>query len=177
MVCFLGGCLLLKSSSHAPALSFLKTNSTIHSSFSLSVSKRDCSPARFDTPSGLAAARLLYDQGGVNFPMYLFGSFVGVIVDSILGAAHLRRLSQSLDSPRVVSASHQFMYFENDPVITSSFIKGVAENFRKAGSKVDIVGFPERDHVRILRIHPEEATRIMQSFVDSFTEARVTHPS
>lgn len=100
-------------------------------------------------------------------PGFITSSGVGVLVDSVLGAAHLRRLSQSLASPRVVSAAHQFIFFEQDPVVPSAFIKGIGNDLQNAGSRVQYASFPERDHVRILKRHPEEATRILQTFVRS----------
>ena len=109
----------------------------------------------------------MYEQGGVNYPTYLLGSGMGLLMNMSFGKSHLANLATCLASPMLLKASHQFLYYEHDPVAKSTFIESTIDQLKATGANVSSHRFPEHEHVRLLRVHPEKTTELIHNFLST----------
>lgn len=125
----------------------------------------DCSPAPFTAGAVIAATRQMYQSNDCTTLQYLALTCGGVTAASLLAPGIRRDFFDAMRTPSLRSVPSQFIFFEKDPVSPASYIRDFARQCEDQGAPVYLQSFPEADHVRLLKYHPQEYINTISQFV------------
>ncbi len=130
----------------------------------------DSGPTIFSKKSGLAASKLVYDQGGFNFFSYHLSNTVGISLDFAIGSRKRSDLQTALEHPRLLDFPQLYLYSHKDTVCPSEVVEKVMETQRKKGRSVSSHCWTGTDHVRHFSVHPQEYAEKVTEFVKTYIE-------
>lgn len=116
----------------------------------------DSAPAQFSYESGTAAAKLMYQQGGMNFLTYRVATTTGIFVNKFCGEKMRAELRHAMQSSRLLDLPQLYLYSESDTVCPPSRVKAIIAEQREKGRDVSSHCWADSEHVRHFVNHPEE---------------------
>ena len=130
----------------------------------------DSGPAWFGLRSGLAAAKLMHQQGGYSRLAYYSSCAGGVVVNAIVGRSRRRSMRAVLDDP-AIRVPQLYLYSAIDTVALVDEVEREMKLQANRGVDVSSHQWSDTVHVRHFREHPEEYTAQVHNFLDklSFT--------
>ena len=124
----------------------------------------DSGPADFSYESGTAAAKHMYEQGGLNLVTYWMAASVGIMTEKLVGTRKRDELRQALDSP-LLDIPQLFLYSEVDTVSRFPYVEDVIARQRSKGRNVINFHWKDSLHVRHFITHPTEYTEKVTAFL------------
>lgn len=124
----------------------------------------DSGPSKFSQESGIAAARLVYKQGGFNFPMYVASLVVGSTTDFFIGSRKRSELTSALESP-LLDVPQLYLYSKADSVCRSRWVEQVMEEQRRRGREVESYQWEDSEHVRHFIQYPEQYEKLLSEYL------------
>ena len=124
----------------------------------------DSGPVKFSYESGMAAARLLYKQGGSNFFTYSASVLVGNIVNLFIGSRKQSELDTALNS-QLLNVPQLYLYSTADSVCSSEWVEKVMAEQLEKGRIVESFNWEDSEHVRHLAEHPEKYEQLVVDFL------------
>lgn len=125
----------------------------------------DSSPPIFGKEAGMAAAKLLRQQGVYTGLSYYLGVSGGMVSDVLLGDMRRAERVELLQNKLLLSVPHLYLYSETDPVFPSSQARDVISQQKERGAEVFEHAFKDTSHVRIFADHPEEYRSEVECFL------------
>lgn len=125
----------------------------------------DSGPVWFSVESGLAASKLVYQQGGMNFLTYSLANAVGVLTSFAIGPRKCSELQKSLDHPSLLHMPQLYLYSDRDSVSSAKHIREIMEGQRKKGREVCSHCWEDTEHVKHFVQHPDEYTTKIMDFM------------
>lgn len=107
----------------------------------------DSSPPFISYKSGLIAARLIYDQGGFTYPVYLAAASMGFMANVLIGHKKRIVLDTCLRSP-LLDVPQLYLHSQVDQVATLSQVQKVILDQKAMGREVFSHCFKDSQHVR-----------------------------
>jgi len=130
----------------------------------------DSGPVWFSLRSGVAAAKLMHQQGGYSRLAYYSSCAGGVVVNAVMGRKRRSSMRTVLDNP-AIRVPQLYLYSTVDTVALVDEVE--REMALQASRGVDVSSHKWSDtvHVRHFREHPEEYTTQVHNFLNklSFT--------
>ena len=106
----------------------------------------DSGPASFSYESGMAAARLMYEQGGYNYPTYLASVSCEIMLNAVAGRRKREERNRALRSP-LLDIPQLYLYSEADTVWPPSLVQKVMLDQQAVGREVMSHCWKESQHV------------------------------
>ena len=125
----------------------------------------DSGPAIFSQESGLAAANLVYKQGGYNFFTYCLSSMVGVLINLAIGSRKRLELQRTLDHPHFLSLPQLYLHSNIDKISPPWRVKEIIDGQKEKGRDVRSYCWTDTIHVRHFTQHPEQYTKKINEFM------------
>ena len=125
----------------------------------------DSGPAPFSQRAGLAAARLMKEQGGYGSLSYYTSCAAGIAVNAIVGSVRRRSMRTVLDHPLLLQVPQLYLYSSCDSV---ALVDDVEEEMRlqvSRGADVSSHCWSDSEHVKHFIEHPEEYTLQISKFI------------
>lgn len=107
----------------------------------------DSGPTEFSYTAGMAAARLMRDQGGYNYPTYLAAIITGITVNALIGKHKRLELGKVLRSP-LLDTPQLYLHSETDTVTPPSRVRKVMLDQQAIGREVSSYCWKDSQHVR-----------------------------
>ena len=124
----------------------------------------DSGPSEYSYESGMAAAQLVYKQGGYNYVTYLIATSAGTVSEKFVGARKRSELRQVLDST-ALNVPQLYLHSEVDTVSPPSRVSAVMDKQRAEGREVSSFCWRDSEHVRHYLTHPKEYTDQVAAFL------------
>lgn len=125
----------------------------------------DSGPADFTRKAGLAASKLVYQQGGYNFLTYSLANTVGILTDIAIGSRKRLENKAALEHQQLLQLPQLYLYSLKDSVHPHEQALKIMEEQRYMGREVGSYCWEDLDHVRHFMKHPKEYTEIIDKFV------------
>ena len=125
----------------------------------------DSGPVRFSRKSGLAASKLLYQQGGLNLLTYSLANVVGILTDLTIGSKKRSELQESLDHPTFLQLPQLYLFSDRDSVCSAKLVQEVMEGQKVKGREVWSHCWDDTEHVKHFVQHPEEYGKKIMDFM------------
>jgi hypothetical protein len=129
----------------------------------------DSAPTLFSRGVGLAAAKLVYKQGGFNTFTYSAANLTGLLVDLVIGSRKRLEDKMALTHPLLLQLPQLYLYSKKDSVNPFERIESVIEGQRARGREVIGKCWTDTEHVRHHPKHPEEYTKEIIDFIASLS--------
>lgn len=130
----------------------------------------DSAPTSYSFRTGVAAAKLIKQQGGCNSLTYCAFTAVNVSANALTGWKRRRNMRSALDHP-IVKVPQLYLYSNADTVTLKEEVEG--EMLRQSSRGVDVSShrWSDSGHVRHLANYPDQYSFQVQSFLNkvSFT--------
>lgn len=128
----------------------------------------DCAPSLFGHASGMAAAKMALNQGGINQLTYYLSTTAGTMIDKLKGETIRQRMAAALRRPSLDGVPQLYLYSNTDTVMPLSVVQDTIKLQKdELGRDVETVMFDGADHVKLLQSHPEKYRDAIGSFVES----------
>lgn len=127
----------------------------------------DSAPTQFSIQSGLAASKLVYNQGGINLITYLLISAAGSLMDIAVGSRKRSQGEATLAHPQLLQLPQLYLYSEADTVTPPERVRKVMEGQKEKGREVTGRSWPDTEHVRHYAKYPVEYTKQIVDFMAS----------
>ena len=124
----------------------------------------DSGPVVFSYQTGMAAANLVYKQGGFSYPTYVASKFVGSMVNVLIGSRKRSELTNALNSP-LFDVPQLYLFSKADSVSSSEMAEEIMEKQRRRGRSVESFCWEDSEHVRHLTQHPEQYEKLVVDFL------------
>ena len=124
----------------------------------------DSGPTVFSYKSWMAAAKLVYKQGGFNFLTYSASWLARSTVNLLIGSRKRSELATALDSP-LLNVPQLYLYSTADSVCDSEWVEKVIAEQREKGRTVESYSWQDSEHVRHLAEHPEQYKELVVDFL------------
>lgn len=136
-----------------------------NSKFHLSGIVFDSGPVPFNQRAGLAAARLMKEQGGYGTLSYYTSCSVGIAVNAIVGRVRRRSMRAVLDHPLLHQVPQLYLYSSSDSVALVDEVEDEMRLQVSRGADVSSHRWNDSEHVKHFVEHPEEYTWQISNFV------------
>lgn len=130
----------------------------------------DSGPALFSREAGLAASRLVYQQGGFNFLTHTLASMTGVLVDLAVGWKRRREHRAALEHQHLLQVPQLYLHSEKDLVFPLDQAREVMEDQRRRGRQVTSHCWPDTEHVRHFMEHPDKYKQKVVDFLSTLQQ-------
>ena len=124
----------------------------------------DSGPVKFNHESGMAAAKLINNQGGSNRFTYSASVLVGSIVNRFIGSKKRSELDTALNS-QLLNVPQLYLYSTADSVCSSEWVEKVMEEQTEKGRTVRSFSWNDSEHVRHLAEHQEKYEQLVVGFL------------
>jgi len=128
----------------------------------------DSGPALFSLRSGLAAAKLMHQQGGYSRLAYYSSCVGGVVVNAIVGRKRRSSMRAVLDNP-AIRVPQLYLYSAVDTVALVHEVEREMELQASRGVDVSSHKWSDTVHVRHFREYPEEYTTQVHNFLNKLS--------
>ena len=152
------------SGSSSILLPSLSLNASNFESIELKGIVFDCSPPLYGYDSGMAAAKMVLDDGGMNIFTYYVSIACGITIDKLNGNRKRQDLAKALERP-LLSVPQLYLHSDVDPVTPYDRVKGIMEEQKGLGRNVKGALFKGARHVRLLQSEPDKYTQQIESFL------------
>ena len=126
----------------------------------------DSAPASYSARSGIAAARIIKQQGIDVNPLVYYASYAaGVTVTAIVGKTRRKSLRDVLDHPAMLQVPQLYLYSSSDSVIPMEYIEDEMRLQVSRGADVSSNCWHDSEHVRHFLKYPEEYTSQINKFM------------
>ena len=124
----------------------------------------DSGPSNFSYETGFAAARLIYKQGGFNYPTYVALKAAGGTVQFFIGSKKRSELTSGLESP-LLDVPQLYLYSKADTVCRSKWVEQVMEEQKRRGREVESFQWENSEHVRHFIEYPEQYEKLVVDYI------------
>jgi len=128
----------------------------------------DSGPAEFSLRSGMAAAKLMHQQGGYSRLAYYSSCAGGVVVNAVVGGKRRSSMRAVLDNP-AVRVPQLYLYSAVDTVALVDEVEREMQLQVSRGVDVSSHRWSDTTHVRHFREHPEEYTTQIHNFLNKLS--------
>ena len=124
----------------------------------------DSGPTRFSLEVGMAAARLVYQQGGYSYPTYLASICGGVALNAAIGRRKRREMDLALQSP-LLDIPQLYLHSRVDPVARLVQVCKVMLDQQAMGREVSSHCWEDTQHVRHFQTDPVTYEHLIHSLL------------
>ena len=125
----------------------------------------ECGPSNFSLQTGIAASRLMYQEGAFSLPVHLAACSVGITVNMLVGRRRRQELLGALQSPLLSGIPMMFLYTENDTVVKKEWVESLIRDQQGLGRTVDSYCFSNGTHNRNIVTHYDLYRTTLSSFL------------
>ncbi len=125
----------------------------------------DSGPPNYTYEAGAAAAKLVYQQGGMNFLTSKVATALGTLSEKLFGEEKRAVLHRALNVSRLLDLPQLYLYSEKDTVCPPSHVRKIISGQLERGREVSSYCWPDSEHVRHYLSHSEEYRQLIEAFL------------